>query len=146
HFSFSLVLFLEDAFRRGFFENSFLRNLPAAPVIKFVVIANDRRAALSVCPPHAALPIRPDISDEEYESVDETEFRGEREIGLELFACALRNEAQPARERLSADFPGKTPEQYLADGPRTVVRFAPHGKAERAAGFLVLLEFFNGAD
>jgi len=72
-------------------------------------------------PPHAALPFSPDVSDEEYESVDEAEFGGERETGLESFSRALREIAQPAGKWLSADFPGKTPEQYLAYGPRTIV-------------------------
>jgi len=86
-----------------------------------VIIANDRGAALSMCPPYAALPFRPDVSDHEYESVDEAELGCKGEVRLKLLSCAFRNEAQPSRKRLSTDFPGKTPEQYLTDGPRTVV-------------------------
>src|SRR6266481_1636665 len=143
HLTLGLVLFVENAFCSRFLQNSYLRNLPTAPVIKFAVIANDRRTFFSMCPPYAALPFRPDVPDQENESVDEAELCRERKVRLKLFSCALRNEAEPSRERLSANFPRKAPEQHLADGPRIIVRFATHRKTESSAGFLVPLEFFD---
>src|SRR5437879_3096363 len=89
HFSFRLILFLKDAFCGGFLGHGFLGDVPAAPVIQFVVIANDRRAVLSMRPPHAALAVRPDVSDEENESVDEAELCRERKVRLKLLPCAL---------------------------------------------------------
>src|SRR6266850_1669137 len=122
HFSFSLVLFLEDAFRRGFFENSFLRNVPAAPVIEFVVVVYDRRPVGAMrSPSAAALTFRPHVSDKEDESVDEAEFRSEGEVGLKTLSRALRDVAKPPRKRLPANFPRKLREQLFTDGPGAIV-------------------------
>jgi hypothetical protein len=111
-----------------------------------VVIEDHRGTVGTVDSPRIALPLRPHVSYKEDEPVDEAEFRSERKIGLELFASAFRDIAQPPGKRLPANFPGKSPEQTFPDGPGTVVRFIPHGKAERAAGLLVLFEFLGRAD
>src|SRR6267378_766929 len=102
HLTFGLVLFFDNAFRRGFLKNGFLRNLPTAPVIEFAVTANDRRAVFAMGSPDAALTLRPYVSYKEDKPVDEAELRSEREIGLKLFSRALREVAQPARKRLPA--------------------------------------------
>ena len=116
-FPFGLVRFLENALCGGFLQDGFFRYLPTPPVIKLAVVENDRRAVFAMRPPYAALPFRPDVSDKEDEPVDEAELRSEREIWLETLPRVLRKEAQPPGKRLPANFPWKTPEQYLADGP-----------------------------
>ncbi len=141
-----MILFFEDAFRSRLLQNGFPGYLPTPPIIEFVISANDSRAILTVRPPSASLPFDPDVSNEENKSVDEAEVCGEWKVRLKLFSCVLRNKGEPSGKTPSADLPWKAGDQRLTDSPRTVVRFATHWEAERAAGFLVLLEFRNRAD
>src|SRR5439155_10023584 len=122
HFSFGLIRFLEDAFCGRFLDHCFFGYLPAVPEIKFVVVENNSRAVGAMrSPSAAALTFRPHVSDEEDEPVDEAKLRSERKIGLKLFSRALREVAQPAGKRLSANFPRKLRDQFFPDGSGAIV-------------------------
>src|SRR6266478_7371363 len=112
HFSFSLILFLEDAICGRFVDHGFSRYLPAVPEINFMVVENNSWPVGAMRPPSSGLPLRPHVSDEEDEPVDKAEFRSKREIWLKLFPRALREVAQPAGKRLSANFPRKLRDQF----------------------------------
>src|SRR6266404_2560388 len=115
HFSFGLIRFFQNAFGRGFFQDSFLLNMPAVPEIEFIVAVYDCRPVGTMDSPSGALMFRPHVSDEEDEPVNETEFRSKRKIWLETLPRALREVAKPAGKRLPANFPRKLRDQFFPD-------------------------------
>lgn len=88
HFPLGLVLLFKDALCGRLFEDRLLLYLPASPVVELAVVEDDRGAVLAMRPPPAAQSLRPEVSNEKGEAVDQTEFRGDGKVRLECLPRA----------------------------------------------------------